>query len=132
MADRFVRVTKVTRSSDGTTPVNAADADTEVVNGFTSVAARAIWLIAGLLLLLLAFRFVLALLGANPANTFADFIYTTSHPFVSPFFTLFGYNLQYGVSRFELFTLIAMAVYAAVAWVLTSVIMLAHRPRVMA
>lgn len=132
MADRFVRVTKVTRSSDRTTPVNAADSDTDAVNGFTSVAARTIWLIAGLLLLLLAFRFVLALLGANPANTFANFIYTASHPFVSPFFTLFGYNLQYGVSRFELFTLIAMAVYAAVAWVLTSVIMFAHRPRVMA
>lgn len=130
MADRFVRVTKVTRSSDNSEPVH--DVDTDVVHGYTSVAARAIWLIAGLLLLLLAFRFVLALLGANPANAFADFIYTTSHPFVAPFFTLFGYNLQYGVSRFELFTLFAMAFYAAVAWVLSSVITLANRPRVTA
>lgn len=129
MAERYVRTTRVTRSGETVEP---ASDDAVTANSFTNVAARAIWLIAGLLLLLLAFRFVLALLGANPANTFASFIYTASHPFVAPFFSLFGYNLQYGVSRFELFTLVAMAVYAAVAWALTSLILLASRPRVAA
>jgi uncharacterized protein YggT (Ycf19 family) len=80
------------------------------------IAARVIWFIAGILLTLLAFRFVLALLGANPNNAFADFIYTTSHPFVAPFFSLFNYQLQYGVSRFEIYTLVAMAVYGIVAY----------------
>jgi hypothetical protein len=80
-----------------------------------SVADRVIWFIAGVILTLLAFRFVLALFGANPANAFADFIYTTSHPFVAPFFTLFNYNFDDGVGRFELYTLIAMAVYAVIA-----------------
>jgi ABC-type uncharacterized transport system permease subunit len=83
-----------------------------------TVAQRIIWYIAAVLLILLAFRFVLALLGANPSNAFADFIYTTSHPFVAPFFSLFGYNLQYGVSRFEIYTLVAMAVYFVVAYLL--------------
>jgi uncharacterized protein YggT (Ycf19 family) len=82
-------------------------------------AVRVVWFIAGVLLVLLAFRFVLALVGANPANGFADFIYSTSHPFVSPFFSLFSYHLQYGVSRFETFTLVAMAVYAVVAFGIT-------------
>jgi uncharacterized protein YggT (Ycf19 family) len=78
--------------------------------------ARVVWFIAGVLLVLLAFRFVLALVAANPANGFANFIYTTSHPFVAPFFSLFSYRLQYGVSRFEIYTLVAMAVYGVIAF----------------
>jgi len=81
-----------------------------------NILARIVWYIAGVLLVLLAFRFILALLGANPSNQFANFIYTASHPFVAPFFSLFGYNLHYGVSRFEIFTLVAMLVYAVIAW----------------
>jgi hypothetical protein len=84
-----------------------------------SIVSQVIWLVAGIILLLLGFRFVLALLGANTSNGFAQFIYTTSHPFAAPFFGLFHYNnLSYGVSRFEVYTLVAMAVYAAVAWML--------------
>ncbi len=75
------------------------------------VAARVIRYIDRVLLVLLAFRFILALFGANPLNPFAHLIYSWSLPFVSPFFNLFGYNVMYGVSHFELFTLIAMAVY---------------------
>jgi hypothetical protein len=92
-----------------------------------ALLARVIWYIAGVLLVLLAFRFVLAILGANPANGFASFIYDTSHPFVAPFFSLFGYNLQYGTSKFEAFTLVAMAVYAILAWGLTKLVTL-NRP----
>jgi uncharacterized protein YggT (Ycf19 family) len=80
-----------------------------------SLLARIVWYAAGVLITLLAFRFVLALLGANPNNQFASFIYDVSHPFVAPFFSLFGYNLQYGVSRFEIFTLVAMLVYSVIA-----------------
>ena len=87
-----------------------------------SLAARIIWYIGGVLLVLLAFRFVLALLGANPNSGFANFIYSASHPFVAPFFNLFGYNLHLGVSRFETFTLVAMAVYAIVAYGLASLV----------
>ncbi|HSX43566.1 MAG TPA: YggT family protein [Candidatus Saccharimonadales bacterium] len=80
-----------------------------------SMAAHVIWYVASVLLALLAIRFVLALLGANPANQFANFIYSVSHPFVAPFFSLFNYNLQYGASHFETFTLVAMLVYALIA-----------------
>lgn len=81
-----------------------------------TILARIIWYITGVILVLLAFRFVFALLGANPANSFANFIYTVSHPFVAPFFSLFNYNLRYGGSRFEIYTLVAMAVYAIIGW----------------
>jgi hypothetical protein len=65
---------------------------------------------------LLAFRFVLVLLGANPGSGFVDFIYTVSRPFAAPFFGIFGYQLDYGHSRVELSTLVAIAVYALVAY----------------
>jgi hypothetical protein len=81
------------------------------------IVARLVWFLAGILLTLLAFRFVFAALGANPGNAFVNFIYTTSHPFVTPFFGLFSYDpLRYGISRLEVFTLVAMVVYALVAY----------------
>lgn len=79
-------------------------------------AARIVWYVAGVILALLALRFLLALLGANPANAFANFIYSVSYPFVAPFFGLFSYRLAYGVSRFEIYTLVAMVIYALIAW----------------
>ncbi|HET9721770.1 MAG TPA: hypothetical protein VFP32_01950 [Candidatus Saccharimonadales bacterium] len=89
---------------------------------------RLIWFVAGVILVLLAFRFVLALLGANTTNWFANFIYTCSHPFVAPFFGLFSYdNYHYGVSRFEVYTLVAMVVYAVIAWGLTALVNISRR-----
>lgn len=116
MVERVEQVKEV--SPDGRTVRNTEVIDrpdaTRAEN--QTIAARIVWYIAGVLLTLLAFRFVLALLGANQANGFANFIYSASHPFVAPFFNLFGYNLSYGVSRFETYTLVAMAVYALVAY----------------
>lgn len=75
-----------------------------------------VYFLLGLLEAILAFRVVLSLLGANRGNSFAELIYSISYPFVAPFFGLFGYEFEYGVSRFEIETLVAMAVYALVAW----------------
>jgi len=86
------------------------------------IGTRILWLVTGILLILLAFRFVLALLGANLANPFANFIYSGSYPFVAPFFGLFGYHYTYGVSQLELFTLVAMAVYTVIAWIIDKAI----------
>ncbi len=83
----------------------------------TNVISRVVWYIAGLLLVVLGLRFVLTLLGANATNGFADFVYSTSHPFVAPFFSLFNYdNYTYGTSHFEVYTLVAMIVYSLIAW----------------
>ena len=114
MADRVTRVVEERPAED------KADGQT--------VIERVIWWVAGALLVLLAFRFVLALLGANQGNAFVEFIFNASSPFVSPFFGVFSYDdYQYGAARFELFTLIAMAVYAVVAWGLARLVTL-NRP----
>lgn len=92
-----------------------------------STIERIIWFIAGFLITLLAIRFVFSLLGANRANGFANFIYAVTYPFVAPFFGLFGYQVRYGVSRFEIETLVAMAVYALLAYGIVKLIRIARK-----
>lgn len=106
---------------------DAANNQAERVNS-TTTAARVVWFIAGVIIVLLALRFVLILLGANQANAFANFIYTVSYPFAVPFFGIFGYNLKYGVSRVELSTLVAIAVYALIAYGIVKLITI-RQPR---
>lgn len=81
-----------------------------------TLIVRGIWYIVGLLEVLLAFRFVLALLGANPANAFAHFIDAITLPFVAPFYSLFGYSATAAGPRLEGYTLVTMAVYGLAGW----------------
>src|SRR3989344_1969760 len=74
-----------------------------------------VWYILGLLEVLLAFRFVLKLLAANPGAGFSSFIYNLSYPFVAPFLNVFRRTQIVG-SVFEWTTLLAMLVYWLVAW----------------
>lgn len=73
-----------------------------------------VWYIVGLLEALLAFRFVLKLLGANSAAGFTSFIYGITQPFASPFLNVFRITKVEG-SVFEWTTLLAMLVYWLVA-----------------
>ena len=93
-----------------------------------SKVVQVIQYIAGLLLVLLAIRFVLALLGANLANQFANFIYVVTDPMVAPFRGLLQVSqFQAGVSRFEIETLLTMVIYALVTWGITRLILLARK-----
>ena len=94
----------------------------------STTAARVIWFIAGIIIALLAIRFILILLGASMGSTFVSFIYDLSYPFAVPFFGIFGYTLQYGVSRLELSTLVAIIIYALIAWGLVRLITI-RRPQ---
>src|SRR5262245_11136731 len=51
---------------------------------------RLMWFMVGLLEGLLALRFLLAILAANPRNAFASLVYGLTGPFVAPFRTLFA------------------------------------------
>ena len=82
-----------------------------------------IWYILGLLEALLAFRFVLKLLGANPSAGFTDLIYTITYPFTLPFSAVFGVS-QVAGSIFEWTTLLAMVVYWLVALALSKVLVM--------
>lgn len=70
--------------------------------------------------ILLLLRWLLRLFGANPENQIAQFIYGLSRPFVAPFTTLFPEPLQ----ALEINTLVAMGVYALLAWLVAQFIWL--------
>ncbi len=94
-----------------------------------NTAARVAWFITGVVTVLLAFRFALSMLGANRANAFADLIYSITYPFAAPFFGLFGYQVRYGVARFEVETLVAMAVYALLGYGIVRLLTINRRNR---
>jgi len=84
----------------------------------------------GALELALTIRVILHLIGANPGNSFANFIDGVTWPFVAMFSTLVQNPSLGGASVIEVTTLIAMLVYAVVAWVIGRLIWLFFsRPR---
>jgi uncharacterized membrane protein len=76
-----------------------------------------IYWIFGLIEGLILVRLVLKVLGANPNAGFAEFIYGITAPLVAPFVGLFG-NPQASGSVLELTSIVALIVYALVAWLL--------------
>lgn len=73
-----------------------------------------VWYILGVIEALLAFRFVLRLLAANPGATFTNIIYSLSYPFAAPFIAVFR-SSHVSAGTFEWTTLLAMVVYWLIA-----------------
>lgn len=84
---------------------------------------QAIWLLVGFFEVMLAIRFLLRVLGANPANPFATFTYGLTNPLTWPFATLFG-TPQAGVAAFEWSTIFAMVMYWLIGWLVTKLLAL--------
>lgn len=76
---------------------------------------QVVWYILGLIEVLLAFRFILKLLGANPFAGFSSFIYGITYVFAAPFLSVFRSSRVVEGSVFEWTTLLAMLVYWVVA-----------------
>ena len=74
-----------------------------------------VWYILGVIETLLALRFILKLLAANPSAGFSNLIYTLSYPFAAPFLNVFSSSRVEG-GTFEWTTILAMLIYALVAW----------------
>jgi len=74
------------------------------------------YFVLGVLEILLLLRFVFRLLAANPDNAFVSFLYNLSGVFVAPFNGIFANPTLGSASVFELSTLVAMLVYALIAW----------------
>lgn len=75
------------------------------------------WYILGIVEILLGFRLLLKLVGANPASGFANFVYTLSDPFAKPFLGVVGVSIS-DSSVLEWPTFLAMAFYAVVVWLI--------------
>lgn len=82
-----------------------------------------VWYIVGLIEVLLIFRFLLKLFGANADAAFTNFIYTLSIPFAVPFSSVFGIS-KVESSLFEWTTLLAMLVYLLIGWGITKLFLM--------
>jgi YggT family protein len=116
----------VTTTEVVTTAPPAAAVDRGTATAYDPYATRrqtgyrlvqAIYLIFGIIEALLVIRLVLRASGANPAAGFAQFVYGVTAPFLAPFVGLFG-SPQAGGSVLEIHTIVALVVYALVAWLL--------------
>lgn len=85
--------------------------------------SQIVWYVVGVVEILLALRFFLKLFGANATAGFTKFIYGATGLFASPFFRVFRVSQVEG-SVFEWSTLLAMAVYLLVAWMIVKAIVM--------
>ncbi len=94
-------------------------------------ARQAIYYVLGVLEVLLAFRLVFKLLGANPSSGFVAFIYSITSIFLAPFAGIFRPLITEGFETRAVFdpaTLIAMIVYAIIAYGLDRLIDIKRTP----
>lgn len=99
----------------------APTAEKAVVSKGVFKTYQIIYYILGIIEVLLGFRFLLKLLGANPNTGFVSFIYSISGIFVAPFNAVFPTTRAEG-SVLEWSVLLAAVVYAVVAWGLANLL----------
>jgi hypothetical protein len=96
---------------------------------FTFKATQLVWLVFGILEAMIALRIGLKLIGANAASPIAGFIYGFTSLFLFPFTGLTG-TPAVGSMVLEISSVIAMIVYALIAWALERIIwVIFYRPR---
>jgi len=96
---------------------------------FTFKATQLVWLFFGILEALIALRIGLKLIAANPDSPIAAFVYSFTSLFLLPFEGLIG-TPAVGGMVLEVTSVIAMLVYALIAWALERTIwVIFYRPR---
>jgi hypothetical protein len=78
-----------------------------------TLAKRIVYYLGGVIIAIIALRFILLLLGANRGSGFVDFVYGLSSIFVAPFVGIFG-EPTFGVSYVETSSIVAIVVYALI------------------
>jgi hypothetical protein len=108
-------------NTSATSTDHRSQVHTEVRVPMEAVMTRVIWFVFGFIEVVIAIRFALELLGANAASGFVQFIYGLSGIFMAPFVAILGTQKVAGAT-FEWSALVAIAVYALVAWGLVALI----------
>ena len=107
----------VTTQNEG--PKEAVTTETKSVASSTQTIEYLIYFFFGALEILLTFRLVLKLMGASMASGFVGLIYGLSGIFILPFEGIFRRGTTQGIETtavLEPSTLVAIIVYAILAW----------------
>ncbi|KKS94925.1 MAG: hypothetical protein UW68_C0008G0015 [Candidatus Collierbacteria bacterium GW2011_GWB1_44_6] len=107
----LIKETVVTRSGD----TQMASTSTKSKVSDSETTERIIYFFFGLVEVLLTFRLVLKVTGASPSSGFVSGIYALTGIFSMPFDGIFRKGSSSGMT-FEPGTLIAIVVYALLAW----------------
>lgn len=83
----------------------------------------------GALEVVLLLRLLFRLLGSNRASSFVSWLYSESHPFIAPFNGIFNDQTLGSQGVFEASTLIAVLIYALLAWLVVWLLKAALVPR---
>lgn len=94
---------------------------TEVRTPVETVISRVIWYAFGVIEAFVGARFLLLLFGANAEAGFVDFVYRVSDVWMAPFLAVFDTQRVAG-SVFEWSALVALVVYAFIAWGLVALV----------
>lgn len=101
------------------TQVSSPEVEQEVERKSTVLTVnRLIFYLTSVIEVLLGFRFVLKILGANPGSPFVAFVYTMSGLFEAPFRGIFRTAVTEGIETraiLEPSTVVAILVYAVLA-----------------
>ena len=93
---------------------------------------KIVYYILGIFEVIFAFRLIFKLLGANPGSDFVSLIYTISGTFLTPFSGIFRTAVTSGIeteSVLEPATIIAMIVYALIAYGIVRLIQINATPK---
>jgi uncharacterized protein YggT (Ycf19 family) len=122
---------------DVNAPVNApvnAGYDGPVVAPASPLAPirRAIWLLFGIVVGLIAIRIIFLALGANEGNVIVDFVYAITEPFVAPFRGIFSIEQvrPVGESRIDLAAFTAIIGWTLIAMVIIAILRIPDRTAV--
>ena len=129
MAEQEVKETQTTQTQVGGDGSTVKQKTSTVENNASDkqTTINAIWYVYGFIAVFLGLRFLLKLFGANSANGFVDFIYTVSGIFSAPFDNIFGVATAESETIeavFEPSILVALTIYALVAWGLVKLLSL--------
>lgn len=94
---------------------------TETRTPMEVIISRVVSYAFGVIEVFIALRVVLLLFGANQAAGFVAFVYGVSAPFMAPFNAVFQTSTAAGAT-FEWSALVALAVYALIAWGIVTLI----------
>lgn len=107
----LIKETVVTKNGD----TDVASSSTRAVVSNNETVERVIYYFFGVIEVLLAFRLILKVTGASTSSGFVSGIYAVAGVFAMPFEGIFRRGTASGMT-FEPGTLVAIVVYAMLAW----------------
>ena len=115
----MAEIVKETVLTENNGPKEAVTTETKRVSSNIQTVEYIIYFLLGTLEMLLAFRLIFKLAGANLSSGFVNFVYSLTGVFIMPFEGIFRRGVAQGLettSILEPSTIVAMTVYAILVW----------------